>query len=122
MPFLQSVIHFVGEEEDTESLAVKAQIETVLTVLQGQTEARYAEFIAAINRLEPPSELRKYNDLYVLTGVDQLPGILLGLKVGSEARAYALLVGLASSRAEYYFHRRKPAHVPKRIPPVVVKI
>ena len=83
---------------------------------------RQQEFDEAFARGVRSSELRTFNDLFVETGVDQLAEVLLDLPMNSQARSFAVLAGLESSREEFEFHRGKPTEVPNQVPTIAIRL
>lgn len=122
IPFLESVIHFLEVEPTPAALAVRAQIEGVFTMLSGAYVQGRDAFEKAVGRGDDPHSLRRYDDFLARTGVNTLPGILLNLPRGSQARDFALLGGMSASRAEYERHRGKPTRVPNQVEPISVPV
>ncbi len=112
IPFLESIIRFLDLEAGPEPLAVRGQIEGVLTALSGAHSRERGEFEEAVQRGADPHSLRKHDDFFARTGVNTLPEIFVNLPRESQARNFALLGGMSAARAEYERHRGKPTRVP----------
>ncbi|MBF0106360.1 MAG: hypothetical protein HQM16_13665 [Deltaproteobacteria bacterium] len=128
IPFLESVSHFLRADDDHE-MAVKAQLTGLTEYLKVEKVARRRQFIQAIKKVAPPSELRGFNDLYIRkkggpnrdvhgTGaaisIADVAKILLELKADSPARAFAILAGMEASLAEFEFEGGAPTEVANR--------
>jgi hypothetical protein len=123
IPFLESLVHFMKkDEEGVGEPAARAQIEGVLTVLKREYADRRPKFEAAVSRGESAAELKKFNDLYERAGMYLLPELFLQLKMGGQARAFAVLAGLDASQEEYEYHRGRPTKVPNRVPTISIPV
>ena len=122
MPFLESLIHFLDVEPSPEALAVRGNIQGVLTALSATCDETRKAFEEAVARGEDPHRLRRFDTYLADTGVNQLPKFFLDLPRGSLARHYALLTGMEVARAEYQFHRGKPTKIPNQVPTITIQI
>lgn len=122
IPLLRSLVTFMRADEGAGESAAVAQVEGVLRCLEAEYPARSTNFDTAVARGDRASELRRYNDLFVRTGVDRLSGALISLKAGGQARTFAALAGLEASREEYQFHRGRPTRIPNKVPTISVAV
>ncbi len=118
IPFLESILHFLDLEASGEPLAVKAQIQGVLTTLSDTYRLEHQAFEQAVQRGEDPNSLRRFDDFFARTGVHQLPSILVDLPKASQARHFALLAGMRAARAEYELQGGRPTEVPNQVPTI----
>jgi hypothetical protein len=123
IPFLDSLVHFMKmDEAGVGETAARAQIEGVLTLLRKEYADRRPRFEAAVSRGESAADLKQYNDLYERAGMHLLPELFLKLKMGGQARAFAVLTGLDASQEEYEYHRGRPTKVPNKVPTVSIPV
>jgi hypothetical protein len=66
--------------------------------------------------------LKQYADLYQRAGMEKIPDLLLNLKMGGRARAFAVLAGLDASQEEYEYEQGKPTAVPNKVPVISVRL
>lgn len=123
IPLLDSLIKFIDQEvEDPGKNAVRDQIKGLRYLLGEEYRVRRHEFESALSRGMRAEKLREFNDLFVRAETDRLARILLDLKPESQARIFAVLAGLAASKEEFEYHRRKlihrrkPTRIPNQIP------
>lgn len=125
LPFFESLTQFIAKETepgDAAAEAVLAGVQKVYADLKTHYNARRPGFDAAVKDKTDAAQLTQYKDLFERAGLDVLPAMLLNLKEEGEARAFAVMVGLESARAEYEFHRRKPTEVPNDALTVTIPI
>ena len=123
IPFLRSLVHFMKlDETEPGEDAARLQIQGVLILLDKEYNERRPQFEAAVARGESAVNLKPFNDLYERVGVHLLPELFLQLKLGGQARAYAVLAGLEASREEYEYHRGRPTKVPNKIPTISLSV
>ena len=125
LPFFESLTQFISKETapgDAAAEALLAGVQKVYADLKRHYNERRPAFDTAVKNKTDAAELTQYKDLFERTGLDALPATLLNLKEDGEARAFAVMVGLESARAEYEFHRRKPTEVPNDALTVTIPI
>ncbi|HSA58076.1 MAG TPA: hypothetical protein VLJ37_00110 [bacterium] len=127
VPFLESVAKFIGEKDEPGQLAVRAQLLGIRTALLENAYVRQNEFEAALASGRRPSDLKVYNDLFLRTRAHRIADLLMRLKVGSEARAFAILASIQASKEEFQsrrflFFRAKPTRVPNQVPPIEIPL
>jgi hypothetical protein len=122
MPFLESVVHFMKLDAEPGEAAAQAQIEGIMNALKSEYEARRPAFEKAVAAGTSAAELKKYADLYQRADLHVLPELLLSLKYGGRARAFAVLAGLDASQQEYEWQDGKPATVPNKVPVISVRV
>lgn len=121
IPFLRSLVKFIEQDEaDSGAIAAKTQIQGVLTALATESPARQLAFQKDFDAGVRPRELLQYDDLFTRTGVHELPTILLNLPYDSQARSFAILAGIMSSREEYLFGRGKPTKISNQVPRITI--
>ncbi len=117
VPFLQSLEMFIGQEVAAGEVAAQAiltGVEEVRSQLAQQLETRRPQYESLVQDKADSRELIGFNDIFAQAEVDRLPQLLLGLSEQGPARAFAVMVGLESSRAEYEFQGEKPTQVPNK--------
>ncbi len=115
LPFLHSLTRFVEKDVEAGHIASEAillGLREISRDLNAQLEARRYTFNAAVAAGEDAARLATFNDLLETSRVFRLPSLLVGLKEDSEARAFAVMVGLEASEVEYKFQGLKPTTVP----------
>ncbi len=122
IPFMDSLSQLIRQDGDPEELAVKSQIDSLRMALSEEYRVRKYEFDMAMMHGERPSKLRQYNDLFERTGMHQLSELLLQLKPGGQARAFAVLAGIQASREEWEFKKGKPTTVPNQLPSIAIPL
>lgn len=127
VPFLESVAKFIGEKNEPGQLAVRAQLLGIRTALLEDAYIRQNEFEAALASGRRPAELKIYNDLFLRTRAHRIADLLMRLKVGSEARAFAILASIQASKEEFQrrrflFFKVKPTRVPNEVPPIEIPL
>ncbi len=122
LPFLQSVADFIREDDEPAQLAIRGQILGLRTVLMEEYVVRRHDFEEALSHGRRPAELSLYNDLFKRTRMHLLSELLMKLREGGEARAFAVLAGLEASRQEFIHDRRKPTTVPNQVPPLHIPL
>lgn len=127
LPFLESVARFIRNDEEPGQLAIRAHLMGLRTALMEDLVVRRHQFEEALSSGRRPAELRLYNDLFSRTRSHRLSELLLRLRVGGEARAFALLAGLEASKEEFQMRRfmflkAKPSKVPNQVPPIEIPI
>lgn len=122
MSFLESVAHFIKEDDEPGQLAIKGQIEGLLTALRKEYIPRRHQFEEALSSGRRPAELKQYNDLFSRTKAYRLSELLMMLKEGSEARAFAILAGIDASREEFFHDKRKPTKVAGKVPAIIIPL
>ena len=122
LPFLESVAHFIKMDEEPGQLAIRGQLLGLRTALMEDYIPRRHEFEEALSNGERPGVLKRYNDLFARTRMHRLSNLLMRLRKGGEARAFALLAGLEASRQEFIYDKRKPTTVPNRVPPIYISL
>jgi hypothetical protein len=122
VPFLDSILHFIDADQDPGELAARAQIEGVRTLLQAEYDVRRPQFEAEVARGESAVDLKRFADLYQRAGLHVIPELLLKLKLGGRARAFAVLAGLDASQEEYEYEGGKPTDIPNKVPVVSVRL
>ncbi|HSA58075.1 MAG TPA: hypothetical protein VLJ37_00105 [bacterium] len=123
IPFLESLVHFMKmDEEGVGESAARAQIEGILTLLQKEYAPRRQQFEKEVQAGTSAVELKRFNDLYEIAGMHLLPELFLQLKMGGQARAFAVLAGLDASQEEYEYHRGRPTKVPNNVPAISIPI
>jgi hypothetical protein len=123
IPFLESLAHFMKlDEGEAGETAARAQIEGVLTALKREYADRRPKFEAAVARGESAVKLKQFNNLYELAGMQLLPELFLQLKMGGQARAFAVLAGLDASQEEFEYHRGRPTKVPNKVPTISIPV
>lgn len=122
LPFLESVAHFIGEEEDGTQLAIRAQLLGLRTALLEDYTVRHHKFVEALAHGSRPARLKAYNDLFSRTRAYRLSDLLTKLRPEGEARAFALLAGLEASQQEFILDKRKPTEVPNKVPTIEIPV
>ncbi len=120
--FIKSLETLIEDDNDPEELAIAAQLKSMRIALTDEYADRRHDFEAALNSGERPSELRQYNDLFERTRTYELCKLLLQLKPGGQARAFAVIAGIQASREEFEYHKKKPTEIPNKIPTISIPI
>ncbi len=116
IPFLDSLSRLVATDGDPAEKAIQNQIEGLRTALSENHRERLHAFEKALGEGQRASELRQYNDLFEQSGTYLLSKLLLALNPEGQARTFAVMAGLAASRAEFEFHRHSVSQVPSQLP------
>jgi hypothetical protein len=127
IPFLESVAKFIGVDSEPGQLAVRALLLGTRTALLENAYQRQHEFEQALATGTRPSELKTYNDLFLLTKAHRIADLLLRLKPGSPARAFAILASIQASKDEFQkrrflFFKTKPTRVPNQVPSIEIPL
>lgn len=122
VPFLDSILHYIDADQDPGELAARAQIEGVRTLLKTEYDARRPQFEAEVAKGESAADLKQFADLYQRAGLHVIPELLLKLKLGGRARAFAVLAGLDASQEEYEYEGGKPTNIPNKEPVITVHL
>ncbi len=127
IPFLESVAHFIHADDEPGQLAVRAQLLGIRTALVENAYTRQHAFEQALASGTRPSELKTYNDLFLRTKAHRIADLLLRLRPGSPARAFAILTSIRASKEEFqqrrfFFLKAKPTKVPNRLPPIEIPL
>jgi hypothetical protein len=127
IPFLESVAHFIRADAEPGQLAVRAQLLGIRTALLENAYSRQHEFEQALASGARPSELKTYNDLFLRAKAHRIADLLLRLKPGSEARAFAILASIQASKDEFQkrrflFFKTKPTRVPNQVPTIEIPL
>lgn len=122
VPFLEGILHFIDADQNPEELAVRGQLEGIKTLLKTEYDARRPQFEAAVAEGRSAADLKAFADLYHRAGLEKIPELLLNLKLGGRARAFAVLAGLDASQEEYEYEQGKPTEVPNKVPVITVRL
>lgn len=125
--FLESVATFIGPDAEPGQKVVRAQLLGLRMLLLENAYTRQREFEKALASGERPSELKKYNDLFAISKTYRVADLLLRLKPGSPARAFAILASIRASREEFqkrrfFFFKVRPTTVPNQVPTIEVPL
>jgi len=122
LAFLESVIQFIKEDDDPGELAVRGQLESLRMAILEDRTVRLHQFEKAIAAGERAHELAKFNDLFRRTKAHRLSDLLMQLRAGGQARAFAILAGIEASKGEFEFHKKKPTKVPNTVPTISIPV
>jgi len=125
--FLESVATLIGTDPEPGQRAVRAQLLGLRMLLLENAYVRQQAFEKALANGERPSELKKYNDLFAISKTYRVADLLLRLKPGSPARAFAILASIRASREEFqkrrfFFFKVKPTTVANQLPTIEVPL
>ncbi|HEX5037634.1 MAG TPA: hypothetical protein VFX30_10785, partial [bacterium] len=127
IPFIESVAKFIGKDEEPGQQAVRAQLLGLRTALMENAYVMQDAFEKALAAGTRPGELKRYNDLFLKARTYRLADLLLSLRPGSPARAFAILASIRASREEFqkrrfFFFKTEPTDVPNQLPSVVIPL
>jgi hypothetical protein len=108
-----------------QEINARKEIEDIWNELKDGYRIKKDQFDTSLLSGRPASETRKYNDLFEKAGMHLLPGKLLELYTLQEKRgattgdlewvAFAVLAGIAASRAEAKHHKFKASSIPDNL-------
>jgi hypothetical protein len=127
IPFIESVAKFIGMDEEPGQLAVRGRLLSLRTALIENAYAQQHKFERALASGERPRNLKEYNDLFLRARTHRLADLLLDLRPGSPARAFAVLASIRASREEFqkrrfFLFKTKPTDVPNELPPIEIPL
>jgi hypothetical protein len=127
IPFLESVAKFIKDDDEPGQLVVRGQLLGLRLALQQNAYTMQHDFEEALANGEKPSALKRYNDLFLRSRTYRVADLLLDLKPGSPARAFAILASIRASREEFqkrrfFFFKTKPTDVPNQLPAIEIPL